>query len=467
MFKIYDISDPKNPVLKSEYYDQSGRFNSLEYGRDITVKNGFAYVASGNGLRVMQTNDPENPDLLSVYETNVDPQDVRISQNLAYFTYNMDPAGMAGFSIIDVSDPACLHERGYLYLKPYVSGQTSIAIGNGYAYIEQSVVVPDSARGIHVINIANPENPQETRFIRFRTESRAIIATDGNYVYAETANIDTILIYNVTDPENPFIVGKWAINIWEHGFPNDYLISGTNFYVGTTKGLLIFDRSNPASLNLLGFYTLPANYYGVNGVAVADQKAYLATQNGLLAVDISDPANPVLIAGNSDYLSDVTLNGGDIYAANPGQGLRLYHLSESTFTMDGYYDNKNYRLNKLTSSNDLIYATYEGLMIFRKGPATGIDTGQKITVNGFQLKQNYPNPFNPETNIRFNLGQHTRVKIVVYNAAGQKVAQLLDAVQSAGSHQLKWQAGALSSGIYFIQMQAGTFSQVRKAVLLK
>ncbi len=467
MFKIYDISNPGNPVLKSTYYDESGRFNSSEYGREISVQNGIAFVAAGNGLRVIQTNDLENPDLLSVYETNMDANDVQISNNLAYFTYNMVPAGMAGFSIIDVSDPTCLHERGYLYLKPYYSGMTSVAVSNGYAYIEQSVPAPDSARGIHVINIADPGNPQEARFIAFQAEPKNIIAADGNYVYAETANMDTIRIYDISDHENPLLVGKWGVNPWDYGYPNSYLLSGTNFYVGTTKGLLIFDRSNPASLNLLGFYTLPANYYGVNGVAVRDQKAYLATQNGLLAIDISDPANPVLIADNSDYLSDVTLIGGDIYAANPGQGLRLYHLSESTFRMDGYYDNKNYRLNKLTACNDLIYATYEGLMIFRKGPATGIGTGQKITVNGFHLKQNYPNPFNPETNIRFSLGQRTRVKIVVYNAAGQKVAQLLDAVQSAGSHQLKWQAGALSSGIYFIQMQAGTFSQVRKAFLLK
>jgi hypothetical protein len=85
----------------------------------------------------------------------------------------------------------------------------------------------------------------------------------------------------------------------------------------------------------------------------------------------------------------------------------------------------------------------------------------------YELYQNYPNPFNPSTMIRFNLPQSLFVTLKVYDVLGNKVATLIDEYKSAGSYEVEFNAGALSSGIYFYTLKAGSFTQTKKLVLLK
>lgn len=86
----------------------------------------------------------------------------------------------------------------------------------------------------------------------------------------------------------------------------------------------------------------------------------------------------------------------------------------------------------------------------------------------FALEQNYPNPFNPSTLIRFDLPVSAPVFMTVYNALGQKVAQLINGDRlQAGSHSLEFNPQGLASGIYFYKLQAGSYSAVRKLILLR
>lgn len=88
------------------------------------------------------------------------------------------------------------------------------------------------------------------------------------------------------------------------------------------------------------------------------------------------------------------------------------------------------------------------------------------------LDQNVPNPFNPTTVIRFSLSSPAPVKLMVYDARGQLVRTLVDENRGVGPHDVVWDgrdAGgdAVSSGIYFYRIEAGSFIQSRKMVLLK
>jgi hypothetical protein len=85
----------------------------------------------------------------------------------------------------------------------------------------------------------------------------------------------------------------------------------------------------------------------------------------------------------------------------------------------------------------------------------------------FALSQNYPNPFNPSTTIRFDVPQTEHVRIEVYNILGQKVAVLHDKITSAGTYRVTWDASRMASGIYMVRMQAGSFTTLRKAMLMK
>ena len=84
----------------------------------------------------------------------------------------------------------------------------------------------------------------------------------------------------------------------------------------------------------------------------------------------------------------------------------------------------------------------------------------------FLLYQNYPNPFNPSTTIYYQLPQAAHITLKVYNTLGAEVATLVSEFQNAGFYQVRWNAKA-PSGIYFYRLQAGSYVQTRKLILLR
>jgi hypothetical protein len=83
------------------------------------------------------------------------------------------------------------------------------------------------------------------------------------------------------------------------------------------------------------------------------------------------------------------------------------------------------------------------------------------------LYQNTPNPFNPVTSIRFALPEKQRVRLTVYNMAGQMVEQLIDEYGEAGEHQILWNGSGQAAGMYFFELTAGSERLVKKMQLIK
>ena len=89
------------------------------------------------------------------------------------------------------------------------------------------------------------------------------------------------------------------------------------------------------------------------------------------------------------------------------------------------------------------------------------------TPSRYQLRQNYPNPFNPSTNISFSLPSKSVVSVNIYDITGRKVATLVNEELAAGNYVRHWNAANMPSGIYFYRMQAGTFRDTKKLMLLR
>ena len=83
------------------------------------------------------------------------------------------------------------------------------------------------------------------------------------------------------------------------------------------------------------------------------------------------------------------------------------------------------------------------------------------------LEQNFPNPFNATTVIQYAVPEASRVKIVVINAVGQQVAELVNQNQEIGFHKILWNANDVPSGLYFIRLTSPAYNKVQKAILLK
>jgi hypothetical protein len=85
----------------------------------------------------------------------------------------------------------------------------------------------------------------------------------------------------------------------------------------------------------------------------------------------------------------------------------------------------------------------------------------------YELQQNYPNPFNPETTITFSLPENSRASLIVYNAIGEQVAELVNEELSAGNYNYHFNASDLTSGVYFYRLQTSSFTETKKMMLLK
>ncbi len=96
-----------------------------------------------------------------------------------------------------------------------------------------------------------------------------------------------------------------------------------------------------------------------------------------------------------------------------------------------------------------------------------INMASLAPVDDYRLFQNYPNPFNPKTAINYELRIRNDIQLTVYNSLGQKVATLISGEQSAGSHQIVWDASGFASGVYFYKLSVGRAVQIRKMLLLR
>jgi lysophospholipase L1-like esterase len=107
------------------------------------------------------------------------------------------------------------------------------------------------------------------------------------------------------------------------------------------------------------------------------------------------------------------------------------------------------------------------LNLFTESDTTALGVHSIKTINGYILGQNYPNPFNPATTISFSFPTQSFVSLKVFDALGREVSNLLSKQLSAGTYLRQWVATGLASGVYFYRLQAGSFFETKKLILLR
>jgi hypothetical protein len=105
-------------------------------------------------------------------------------------------------------------------------------------------------------------------------------------------------------------------------------------------------------------------------------------------------------------------------------------------------------------------------IVIRVSPATAV-TARSDTPVTWSLEQNYPNPFNPSTMIRYGLPSREQVTLTVFNTLGQQVSVLQNGETEPGYHEVKFEAHDLPSGVYFYRLQAGSYTETKKLLLVR
>jgi hypothetical protein len=214
----------------------------------------------------------------------------------------------------------------------------------------------------------------------------------------------------------------------------------------------------PNSHNYISSLFADSNYIyaGVSGsglyVSTNDGLSWYARNNGLTSSTVK------CISKYNNYLIIGTDSGGVYISSN--NGLSWIQKNNGLISKNVW--------SVYVKSGYLYAGTYcMGLWRRAVDDIIGVQNiGSKIP-DKFSLLQNFPNPFNPSTIIRFQIKDSRLVTLKVYDILGKEIATLVNEKQSPGVYEVTFDGSRLTSGIYFYKLVSGSYSEVRKMVLIK
>ena len=191
--------------------------------------------------------------------------------------------------------------------------------------------------------------------------------------------------------------------------------------------------------------------YGMNlNKNDADAFLFKALSSGIMVLTITD--------SNSGTDSVLVYNGESLLSQN------VIQSGTNTININDIVEGKTYYIVITGTATNSSWENPYSLICKVENPDGVVDN--KI-LSKFELFQNYPNPFNPVTAISFSIPVIGNVKLVIYNAMGEQVMELVNKEMEIGNYKIVFNASSLSSGVYFYRLQAGNFVQTKKLLLMK
>jgi len=190
---------------------------------------------------------------------------------------------------------------------------------------------------------------------------------------------------------------------------------------------------------------------------------------------ISQSLHVVVASGFTFTPSDLTIHVGDTVKWQNQSGFHNVVADDGSYT-NGTASSSSWTYTRVfTSVGDSryycdVHGGAGGLGMSGIIRVTNPTTSIKDNMNQpdrFIVDQNYPNPFNPSTNIRYSLPQNGLVTVKVFNILGKEMTTLVKRDETAGFHEVHFNASNLPSGIYFYRVQGGNSSQTKRMLLLK
>lgn len=312
-FGVFDISNPANPKIV-------GSLGTYESGPHLVYSGDRIYLSERRLLQVIDVSNPANPTRIGAY-LGREISGVAVAGNHAFVT---SPTGVL---TLDVTAPA--NPQRFAVLP--TSSWWSNALPTSMNFIYQ----PDPNEGWLVHDASNPAAPKLIGgYKTIASVNRAIVS--GNLACVlhrtNTTQNDLIAIADISNPAIPVQVGAY---VPEGVYPN-LTVSGSRLVIGASgnyqnnalvrAGIEVVDISNPAAPKRLSYSRTNSPIYTV---ALKDDLAFAAAgPEGLLILDLSDPANPQKKASLSieSSVDDLALSGNRVYMTG-GRNLQIVDVS--------------------------------------------------------------------------------------------------------------------------------------------
>jgi hypothetical protein len=307
-------------------------------------------------------------------------------------------------------------------------------------------------------------------------------------------------------------VSTWSARVPPQGETPDYLggLASVDFdqdgkqeFCTTTgintPGLYVFESTGDDSFQLTYRYNTPlTGYYGVcAGDVDGDGKPEIFTEANMETdwvlvheADSNDHFSPRLLIHfatasgfnvptyfardvDGDGTQELVLTTGPYILILKGDGdnrYRVWYLRREMYKET----TQLFDLNR-DGGMDLIVGKYgpDSLGRFRyfsdlylNSVVSGLEEQKKL-VETIEVLTSFPNPFNSETTIEYSIQKSQQVRLVIYDLKGCEVSRLVDGVENAGNHQIRFDSSQLASGIYFCQLETASSRLRRKLILMR
>ncbi|MCL6099681.1 MAG: T9SS type A sorting domain-containing protein [Bacteroidetes bacterium] len=307
-----------------------------------------------------------------------------------------------------------------------------------------------------------------------------LFVDNKNYCAGGVDNFDETLVYYSNDSGTTWNSSR----VMAFGFVNNFHKTGTRLLAGhQSSGVLISDD---------GGKSWTENNWGLNSAGSKNVWKLAETTNYLFAAthgsiyraqkSVTPYKWQEVAFFNTDIYDMLVTQGDTIYVAPYGEGVYASSNDGDVWWTenDGLLDLNIISLAESGGSKIYCSSLSSGIYLRNKSTVTSVEKETSSIPNDVQLYQNYPNPFNPSTTIKFSVPsvetyhgtslQHVVLK--VYDLLGREVSTLVNEEKAPGNYEVKFNVEtrsgeSLPSGVYFYRLTAGSYSEVKKMVLLK
>lgn len=342
---------------------------------------------------------------------------------------------------------------------------------------------PGYGKGIDVDNNGNvyiTGNAYISPYVAITTvkySSSGVLLWSEDYHTSNPSGYDDASDIAVDGSGNVYVCGSTGSPVLGSTFitlmysPDSILIWADKYTEGQGKANRIFEKNG--NVYVTGYSMVAFNFDYTTIKYNSTGRVWASKYNGFGGADIAynlfvDDAENVFITGGSpgqtsphEDLVTVKYDSSGVQQGiarynGPGNNIDLANDIELDKQGNIYVAGRSWDIN---NSDDYITIKYSG--------TTGVEQNEISVPDNFVIYQNYPNPFNPTTLIRFQLPVSGNVTLKVYDVLGNQVATLVNEDKSVGTHEVEFDGSNLSSGIYFYQLQAGSFIETKKMILIK
>lgn len=386
-----------------------------------------------------------------------------------------------GTSFVDITDENNIRE--VVFLPGKYSGWREMKVYKNYLYI---VSEADSS-GIQIVDLTRlPNTVDLVNTYSFEGYRRAhTISQNGRYLYVNGGNYregGIVVLDAGDDPESPVKLGEWEGDyVHDCRVAND-TIWACNPLTGKVSVIDAVDKNNLFTITswVNGQYPVPHN------CALADDHKYLyvCDENfnfpGKVKIwNISDKDDIVFagewkVNGSTESVHNIEIFGNYAFLSYYGEGAIVLDITDPVNPVEiaGLRTTACWQVYYFSSGKIIASDIYDGLYVLKTLDPISVNNN-RTPAEGFSLSQNYPNPFNPVTKFKFNIPQNetthrvvtTRLKI--FDALGCEVAILVNQQLQPGTYEADWDASAFPSGVYYYRLESGSYTETRKMVLLK